>query len=115
MSETAKTLAERLPFVFVVRCRRCGEVVAFAVDDGVVSASELNDRKCSNLVVTREPSPVTTRGGCRCVLVPPAAAHKLATYDALLAALKAVVAIADRRTVEFDDARAAIAAAEERP
>ncbi len=39
-------------------------------------------------------------------------ARLIAAAPDLLAALKAVVAIADRKTVEFDAARAAIAAAE---
>lgn len=39
-------------------------------------------------------------------------ARLIAAAPDLLAALKSVVAIADRKTVEFDNARAAIAAAE---
>ena len=41
-----------------------------------------------------------------------AAAKKMSAAPELLAALKAVIAVADRKTVEFDAARAAIAKAE---
>ena len=39
-------------------------------------------------------------------------AHLISAAPELLAALKKIVAIADRKTVEFDEARAAIAKAE---
>jgi hypothetical protein len=41
----------------------------------------------------------------------PADAHLIAAAPDLLAALEAVVSVADRKTVEFDQARAAIAKA----
>jgi hypothetical protein len=56
--------------------------------------------------------PENGRGELEGVMVSDADARLIAAAPALLAALKGVLRVADRKTAEFDAARAAIAAAE---